>query len=96
MQLFRPSLQLIHMLFGKPMNLGTKASRIRSQPISAVIMRRTESVMAKIELAIKQVSDMIEEIDRASEQRSEGIEVINRVVTEMDEATQHRAALSWS
>jgi methyl-accepting chemotaxis protein len=84
------------MLFGKPMNLGTKASRIRSQPISAVIMRRTESVMAKIELAIKQVSDMIEEIDRASEQRSEDIEVINRVVTEMDEATQHRAALSWS
>jgi len=84
------------MLFGKPMNLDTKASRMRSQPISAVIMRRTESVMAKIELAIKQVSDMIEEIDRASEQRSEDIEVINRVVTEMDEATQHRAALSWS
>jgi methyl-accepting chemotaxis protein len=52
--------------------------------------------MAKIELAIKQVSDMIEEIDRASEQRSKDIEVINRVVTEMDEATQHRAALSCS
>ena len=69
---------------------------MRSQPISAVIMRRTESVMAKIELAIKQVSDMIEEIDRVSEQRSKDIKVINRVVTEMDEATQHRAALSWS
>ncbi|CAE6787408.1 hypothetical protein R69776_04595 [Paraburkholderia nemoris] len=52
-----------------------------------------ESAMANIELAIRRVSEVTREIDHASEQQSEDIEVINRAVSNMDEVTQHNAAL---
>lgn len=49
--------------------------------------------MAKIELSVRQVSDVIGQIDRASGQQSEDIELINQAVIKMDEVTQHNAAL---
>jgi methyl-accepting chemotaxis protein len=70
--------------------ISSSVSLIRD---SAAYASDVESAMAKIDLAIKQVSDVIGEIDRAPGQQSEDIKVINHVVIMMDEVTQHNAAL---
>jgi hypothetical protein len=70
--------------------ISSSVSLIRD---SAAHASDVESAMAKIELSVRQVSDVIGQIDRASGQQSEDIELINQAVIKMDEVTQHNAAL---
>jgi methyl-accepting chemotaxis protein len=51
------------------------------------------ATMAQVNLAIKQVSDIVGEIAAASEEQSRGIEQVNLAVNQMDEVTQQNAAL---
>lgn len=49
--------------------------------------------MDQIQLAIKQVADIVAEITAASDEQSKGIEQINKAVSQMDDVTQQNAAL---
>jgi len=51
------------------------------------------ATMGQVNLAIKQVSDIVGEIAAASEEQSRGIEQVNLAVNQMDEVTQQNAAL---
>ena len=51
------------------------------------------SSMERVKGAIKQVADIVGEIAAASVEQSRGIEQIHQAVTQMDEVTQHNAAL---
>jgi methyl-accepting chemotaxis protein len=49
--------------------------------------------MEEIVLSVKRVTDIMEEITAASEEQSGGIDQVNTAVSEMDQMTQHNAAL---
>jgi methyl-accepting chemotaxis protein len=49
--------------------------------------------MAEIVLAVKMVTDIVNEIAAASQQQSAGIDQVNNAITNMDEVTQQNAAL---
>ncbi|MBV6889788.1 MCP four helix bundle domain-containing protein [Xanthomonas campestris pv. spermacoces] len=49
--------------------------------------------MAEIVSSVQRVTDIMGEISAASQEQSAGIEQVNLTVTQMDEATQHNAAL---
>ena len=49
--------------------------------------------MADIVLAVKMVTDIVNEIAAASQQQSAGIDQVNNAITNMDEVTQQNAAL---
>ena len=51
------------------------------------------ATMGEIVASVKRVTDIIGEIADASAEQSGGIEQVNRAVTQMDQATQHNAAL---
>ena len=51
------------------------------------------ATMGEIVASVKRVTEIIGEIALASEEQSGGIEQVNRAVTQMDQATQHNAAL---
>jgi methyl-accepting chemotaxis protein len=51
------------------------------------------ATMGQVNLAIKQVSDIVGEIAAASEEQSRGIEQVNLAINQMDEVTQQNAAL---
>jgi methyl-accepting chemotaxis protein len=70
--------------------IGSSVALIRD---SASHASDVGGAMTKVELAIKEVSDVIREIARASGQQSDDIEAINQAVVKMDEVTQHNAAL---
>ncbi len=56
-------------------------------------VERAGATMQDIVQSVRRVSDLIGEISAASVQQSGGIESVNRAVSEMDEMTQHNAAL---
>ncbi|QJP70744.1 methyl-accepting chemotaxis protein [Burkholderia glumae] len=51
------------------------------------------TTMAKVRIAIKRVSDIVNEMAAASEEQSRGIEQVNQAVSQMDAVTQQNAAL---
>ena len=58
--------------------------------------RKAEQVginMADVKLIIKQVVDLVGEISAAAEEQSRGINQVNQAIAQIDEATQHNAAL---
>jgi methyl-accepting chemotaxis protein len=59
----------------------------------ANLVDRSGRTLQEIVGSVKKVSDIIGEIDTASEQQSAGIEQINAAVAQMDKTTQQNAAL---
>ena len=49
--------------------------------------------MTEIVTSVRRVTDILEEISRASQEQSAGIEQVNRAIGEMDHVTQQNAAL---
>jgi methyl-accepting chemotaxis protein len=54
---------------------------------------KVDKMMSQVKHAIKQVSDVMNEIATASDEQSRGIHQITQTVTQMDEITQQNAAL---
>jgi methyl-accepting chemotaxis protein len=54
---------------------------------------RARSAMGEIRTAISRVSNIVEEIDEASIAQSRGVEQIGQAVSQIDDVTQHNAAL---
>ncbi|CAM2158832.1 methyl-accepting chemotaxis protein [Paraburkholderia tropica] len=63
--------------------------------IDGGVRRATEasSAVSEVKQAIKQVSELVEEITAASEEQARGIEQVNEAVNQMDDVTQQNAAL---
>ncbi|WP_408646979.1 methyl-accepting chemotaxis protein [Trinickia dabaoshanensis] len=59
----------------------------------ATLVDRAGQTMEEIRLAIRRVTDIMNDISTASVQQSSGIEQVNNAVTQMDEVTQQNAAL---
>ena len=59
----------------------------------AKLVNRSGETLAEIVSSVKKVSDIIGEIDAASEQQATGIDQINSAVTQMDKNTQQNAAM---
>jgi methyl-accepting chemotaxis protein len=57
------------------------------------LVRRSGDTLHKIIVSVNKVSDIAAEISAASQEQSAGIEQINKAVMQMDEMTQHNAAL---
>jgi methyl-accepting chemotaxis protein len=57
------------------------------------VVEDTAETMAEIVMAVKLVTDIVNEIAAASEQQSAGIDQINNAIGSMDEVTQQNAAL---
>lgn len=58
--------------------------------------RQAEDVgvtMSKVKLGIKHVSDIVNEISKASAEQSQGIEQVHHAIAQMDDVTQQNAAL---
>jgi methyl-accepting chemotaxis protein len=59
----------------------------------AKLVNRSGDTLSDIVTSVKKVSDIIGEIDAASEQQASGIDQINSAVAQMDKNTQQNAAL---
>lgn len=59
----------------------------------ATLVERAGQTMEEIRLAIRRVTDIMNDISTASAQQSSGIEQVTHAVTQMDEVTQQNAAL---
>jgi methyl-accepting chemotaxis protein I, serine sensor receptor len=70
--------------------IGSSVELIQSGAQQAMEVGET---VDRVRQAIRQVSDIVSEITAASEEQGRGIEQINLAVTQMDEVTQHNAAL---
>jgi methyl-accepting chemotaxis protein len=57
------------------------------------VVEDTAETMAEIVMAVKLVTDIVNEIASASEQQSAGIDQVNNAIGSMDEVTQQNAAL---
>ncbi|MFZ6772382.1 methyl-accepting chemotaxis protein [Undibacterium sp. SXout7W] len=58
-----------------------------------VLVDETGSTMGQIVTSVKQVADIMNEISAASSEQSNGIEQVNIAITQIDQVTQHNAAL---
>lgn len=57
------------------------------------LVARAGQTMAEVVTSIQRVTDIMSEITSASVEQTAGIEQVNRAVTQMDEVTQHNAAM---
>jgi methyl-accepting chemotaxis protein len=57
------------------------------------LVTQAGQTMEEIVIAVKRVNDIMSEISAASAEQSDGIEQVNRAIAQMDEVTQHNAAL---
>lgn len=61
--------------------------------LGAKLVNRSGETLSEIVSSVKKVSDIIGEIDAASEQQASGIDQINSAVAQMDKNTQQNAAM---
>lgn len=57
------------------------------------LVAQAGNTMTHVVSSIKQVTDIVAEIAAASQEQSTGLEQINQAISQMDEVTQHNAAL---
>ncbi|ARP80052.1 hypothetical protein CAL12_03905 [Bordetella genomosp. 8] len=70
--------------------IGTSTERVA---LGMSLVEEAGTTMRGIITAVQQVSDIMGEIASASVEQSNGIEQVNKAVMQMDEMTQHNAAL---
>jgi len=66
---------------------------VRRVEEGSVFVNRSGESLEQIVASVKKVSDIVAEIAAASREQSSGIGQVNRAVAQMDELTQHNAAL---
>jgi methyl-accepting chemotaxis protein len=66
---------------------------VRKVEHGSLLVSQSGTTLGEIVRSVKKVSDIVAEIAAASREQSSGIEQVNRAVTQMDETTQHNAAL---
>ena len=70
--------------------ISDSASKVES---GSRLVESAGRTMEEIVLSVKRVTDIMEEITAASDEQSGGIDQVNTAVSEMDQMTQHNAAL---
>ncbi|MFY7963253.1 MAG: methyl-accepting chemotaxis protein, partial [Elsteraceae bacterium] len=70
--------------------ISDSASKVES---GSRLVESAGRTMDEIVQSVKRVTDIMEEITAASEEQSGGIDQVNTAVSEMDQMTQHNAAL---
>jgi methyl-accepting chemotaxis protein len=66
---------------------------VRKVEDGSLLVTQSGQTLEQIVLSVKKVSDIVAEIAAASREQSSGIEQVNKAVMQMDEMTQHNAAL---
>ena len=70
--------------------IGTSVARVEE---GSALVNEAGATMKEAMVSVERVTDIMGEIEAAAREQSDGIEQVNKAITQIDEVTQHNAAL---